>query len=50
MSAVTCQKVTNGSQVMLCETSLPRVPVSQSGWERIRFGDHQTIGSDAFCR
>ena len=45
-SAVTCQKVTKGSQNMLPSTSLPGGSLIQSGSLKTRCGLHQTIGSD----
>lgn len=49
-SAATCQNVTNGHQRIWEETSEPRGSDNQSGCEKIRSVDHQTIGSDACCR
>ena len=45
-SAVTCQKVTKGSQNMPLSTSEPGGSLIQSGSLKIRCGLHQTIGSD----
>ena len=45
-SAVTCQKVTKGSQNMVLSTSVPGDSLIQSGSLKIRWGLHQTMGSD----
>ena len=44
---MTCQNVTKGIYTVPSRTSLPGGSLTHSGMWKIRFGLHQTIGSDA---
>ena len=50
MSRVICQNVTHGIQVIVAPDWLLVCSRIQSGSRHSRSADHQTTGSDAFCR